>query len=358
MVQALSVYDPSISVQVIDTTIEPRYVGDGCSSTLDQYSAFGIGMDYEEDFDQFPPTVFDCIPMEDAYRHPPFENEYDVEQLNDGRLRDLHLWSGLDVESIETTSPLPNYHKESHSDSMGPLPILDDTMLAPTSRIHKCIKCNQCFANEYKLEDHARLEGHQTYICKEDGCPKRYCRRDVLRRHMATHTRPEISCEHCSKSNRKRIFKRKDNLNQHIRIRHPEVCKRDKDPESSWVYQKHLLAAPETSDSLSCAGSVKKSEYGHLSPPRTPPSQSYSGTSTTSNFHDPVTEKIAAALGTILGDKDHIVVQIIQRRLDPVKQSTTEQLALTLAQLALVEPKGLPDAARVQLQQSSARCEL
>lgn len=358
--------------EAVSNAQEQIYVKNEDAYELDQHSdgPLSMGLDYKEDRDQLSPSWFDGLSMDDASVYATFAEEPNLEHLygvqsgmlymtgeeNDGDPQDLQSDWKAEIESIQTYSLLSNYHRGPGYDSAVSLPNLVDTKPSLPSRIHRCKVCQRCFDNEYLLEDHARLSNHQIYVCDVPGCFKSYCRRDVLRRHVATHTRLEISCPFCS--NHKRLFKRKDNLSQHVRTRHPELYKRYKSMFFGSVHQKQLLAVPATNDAVSYAGSDANSEYGGWSPQRTPPRQSQSGSSTIEWLRGSTTEEIASALGTILGDENHIVVQVIQRRLDLGDRATMEQLATGLAHLALVEPNGLTEAVRSRLQQTSARSAL
>ena len=64
-------------------------------------------------------------------------------------------------------------------------------------------------------------------------------------------------------------------------------------------------------------------------------------------------QEIASALRSIF-DPDHPTIKMIERRLDSCTQSTTEELALGLAHLALLEPENLPAEAKERLRKTSA----
>lgn len=114
-----------------------------------------------------------------------------------------------------------------------------------------CKQCHRMFSTGYELEEHARMFNHRSYVCTEPGCDKSYCRRDVLLRHGATHKSSDFHCSFCLKANRKRSFKRKDHLAQHIRNRHLHTSSAGSSSDSEAVHHK---GATNTEDSC-CSGS-------------------------------------------------------------------------------------------------------
>ena len=85
-----------------------------------------------------------------------------------------------------------------------------------------CMECQRSFPTSQSLETHSKSLGHRAYVCTEPGCGRKYPRRDTFVRHMATHKSTELhACRFCFQTQRRKVFKRKDHLAQHMRNRHP-----------------------------------------------------------------------------------------------------------------------------------------
>jgi hypothetical protein len=83
-----------------------------------------------------------------------------------------------------------------------------------------CSVCFQLFSSLGALDKHARNTSHKAWRCQEIGCGKSYARRDTFLRHALKHSQTGFACLECSKDGTKKVFKRKDHLNEHIRKRH------------------------------------------------------------------------------------------------------------------------------------------
>lgn len=369
IVHHFSSYTTPLSGDFADFVVESKCALDEFPQAPDQNVTFGTGSSFGEEYDQLSPLLFDRLPIDDNRAYALFGIQSGDTRLDeggpglvaaldarpDGGSTDLAVSLKIQVQSDQRRAVLENRSEQPRSDSEMALPGVPATTRVSSGDGYRCIECPRYFKNGYLLEDHARVSKHKTYVCPEQGCSKKYSRRDVLRRHIATHTRSEIVCPVCAEVNRKRIFQRKDNLNQHLRIRHPEYS-RHEDSEWRSSDQNQLLTVPETVDPVDFARREGISERCPLPPQRFWPNHSGMDTSMIEKSPCTTTAEIASALDGFLGDEDHIVVEIIQGHLGFGNQQKMEQLALSLARLALKEPREIPLAAREQLQQTSAKC--
>lgn len=83
-----------------------------------------------------------------------------------------------------------------------------------------CLECGLDFENLQGLDRHAKSSLHKAWRCQEDGCGKTYARRDTFLRHRIKHTDSFHTCNVCSRSNKNKVFKRKDHLKEHMRNCH------------------------------------------------------------------------------------------------------------------------------------------
>ena len=86
-------------------------------------------------------------------------------------------------------------------------------------------KCDECMfvgSSAYELGLHALDEGHLSFVCKHEGCEKKFARLDTYQRHGRVHREDakRFPCKHCKKYRGRNGFKRKDHLTQHIRNYH------------------------------------------------------------------------------------------------------------------------------------------
>jgi hypothetical protein len=72
----------------------------------------------------------------------------------------------------------------------------------------------------YLLEQHTIKEAHKVWKCLERNCGKVYPRRDTLSRHQLKHSAKGHACTICQRNDKRKVFKRKDHLAEHIRKRH------------------------------------------------------------------------------------------------------------------------------------------
>lgn len=244
-------------------------------------------------------------------------------------------------------------HAASTHASRGPKsdPTLAATTLGGSEPIRTCKVCGLTFANGYLLEDHARVEEHYTYSCESPGCGKAYRRRDVLHRHRATHDEPDFSCPFCSRSSRKRIFQRRDNLSQHVRTKHPDFYHSWKKNRPSPPTRRQTAIPSRSVDPSGCVSSHRRSMSAGDLPQSASADPITPDVSMIDQSCSSATDKVTSALSSILGNKDHIIVQVIQHRVDLSDQSVTEELARGVAELTLKEPEKLPETARAQLQE-------
>lgn len=89
-----------------------------------------------------------------------------------------------------------------------------------------CSECLRDFANLSALDRHTQSTLHKAWRCFEAGCGKTYARRDTFLRHRTTHRDDALShvCLACSKIKKRKVFKRKDHLRDHMRKCHPKVA--------------------------------------------------------------------------------------------------------------------------------------
>jgi hypothetical protein len=83
-----------------------------------------------------------------------------------------------------------------------------------------CSACSKTFSNLRALDKHTQSTSHKAWKCRETGCGKSYARRDTFLRHRTKHSDSSHSCLECLKDGKKKVFKRKDHLNEHVRSCH------------------------------------------------------------------------------------------------------------------------------------------
>ena len=84
----------------------------------------------------------------------------------------------------------------------------------------ECPECQQEFDSLHSLEQHTKKESHKIWRCLERNCGKAYPRRDTLSRHQLKHSARGHACIMCQQNDKRKVFKRKDHLAEHIRKRH------------------------------------------------------------------------------------------------------------------------------------------
>jgi len=97
-----------------------------------------------------------------------------------------------------------------------------DHMRAMHQDVLTCDECMYAGKSQYEIALHASSTGHASFICKHDGCEKKFARLDTYQRHQRTHREDakRFPCKYCRKYRGKNGFKRKDHLTQHVRIYH------------------------------------------------------------------------------------------------------------------------------------------
>ena len=88
--------------------------------------------------------------------------------------------------------------------------------------VFTCDECMYVGKTLYEIGLHAANTGHASFICKHNGCEKKFSRLDTYQRHQQTHREDakRFPCKYCKKYRGKNGFKRKDHLTQHIRNYH------------------------------------------------------------------------------------------------------------------------------------------
>jgi hypothetical protein len=84
----------------------------------------------------------------------------------------------------------------------------------------ECTECQQVFDSLHLLEQHTKKESHKIWRCLERNCGKAYPRRDTLSRHQLKHSAKGHACALCQQNDKRKVFKRRDHLAEHIRKRH------------------------------------------------------------------------------------------------------------------------------------------
>jgi hypothetical protein len=85
-----------------------------------------------------------------------------------------------------------------------------------------CSACSKTFSNLRALDKHTQSTSHKAWSCFEAGCGKSYARRDTFLRHRSQHSNNSHACLDCKRDGKKKSFKRKDHLSEHIRSCHPK----------------------------------------------------------------------------------------------------------------------------------------
>jgi hypothetical protein len=85
-----------------------------------------------------------------------------------------------------------------------------------------CSECARTFENLSALNKHTQSTLHKAWRCFEAGCEKSYARRDTFLRHRVAHRDDALShiCLVCLQVNKRKTFKRKDHLRDHMRNCH------------------------------------------------------------------------------------------------------------------------------------------
>ena len=79
---------------------------------------------------------------------------------------------------------------------------------------HTCSVCGRAFKSRFYLASHVLIHtGATPHVCAV--CDKGFGRKDMLKRHMATHGRERHVCGDCGKE-----FSRRDKLKEHQALKH------------------------------------------------------------------------------------------------------------------------------------------
>ena len=124
-------------------------------------------------------------------------------------------YSGFDVRSSEfQTHPRRAKLSTSSWDT--------DCSQDESSQQIACSECTRAFDNLSALNKHTQSTLHKAWRCLEPGCEKTYARRDTFLRHRVAHRDDALShiCLICLQINKRKMFKRKDHLRDHMRNCH------------------------------------------------------------------------------------------------------------------------------------------
>ncbi|KAK3071746.1 hypothetical protein LTR53_008074 [Teratosphaeriaceae sp. CCFEE 6253] len=214
---------------------------------------------------------------------------------------------------------------------------------SPKSRYHTCTVCCLVFATAQILEQHARASFHRLYICEYPGCRKSYYRRDVYVRHKATHKQATShECMACRQAGEKRVFRRKDHLDQHIRNCHSCL---DVD-DWSWGA---LHCAPDFWSPSPPTADVALEEALPMAIPAARTQCAPLQASDCTGYQYQEIADLEKALTAIVGQDSHDH-RVLTRRLGLRDGTTKEQVADRLREL-LVRPESWPSHAADQLYQ-------
>lgn len=85
-----------------------------------------------------------------------------------------------------------------------------------------CSECTRTFDNLSALNKHTQSTSHKAWRCVEAGCGKTYARRDTFLRHRVAHRDDALNhvCLVCLQINKRKVFRRKDHLRDHMRNCH------------------------------------------------------------------------------------------------------------------------------------------
>jgi hypothetical protein len=85
-----------------------------------------------------------------------------------------------------------------------------------------CSECTRVFGNLSALSKHVQSTSHKAWRCAEAGCEKTYARRDTFLRHRVAHRDDALNhvCLVCLQINKRKVFRRKDHLRDHMRNCH------------------------------------------------------------------------------------------------------------------------------------------
>jgi hypothetical protein len=85
-----------------------------------------------------------------------------------------------------------------------------------------CSECARAFDNLSALNKHTQSTSHKAWRCVEAGCEKTYARRDTFLRHRVAHRDDALNhvCLVCLQINKRKVFRRKDHLRDHMRNCH------------------------------------------------------------------------------------------------------------------------------------------
>jgi hypothetical protein len=123
-------------------------------------------------------------------------------------------WPGPDGSNKSASTYTPQYDGCQSNSS------IRERSRGAGSQSVECPECQQVFDSLHFLEQHTKKESHKIWRCLERNCNKAYPRRDTLSRHQLKHSAKGHACIVCQQSDKRKVFKRRDHLAEHIRKRH------------------------------------------------------------------------------------------------------------------------------------------
>lgn len=124
----------------------------------------------------------------------------------------------------------PAYSESQRSYPWSAWSSLDSQSTSPSSttesrRQYSCAFCLLPTTTSAELQEHGQRAGHKPFVCAEVKCGKTFARADVFVRHRSIHRERGFKCRKCQWS-----FKRRDNLDVHVRKKHGGSSSISSDP--------------------------------------------------------------------------------------------------------------------------------
>jgi hypothetical protein len=160
-----------------------------------------------------PPSVSDCVhlPTLELSPSPINQNHFHDKQIANA----AQEFSGIDVQISDLQAQRrPAKLSTSSWDT--------DCSQDESSQRLSCSECTRAFDNLSALNKHTQSTSHKAWRCVEAGCEKTYARRDTFLRHRVAHRDDALNhvCLVCLQLNKRKVFRRKDHLRDHMRNCH------------------------------------------------------------------------------------------------------------------------------------------
>ena len=218
---------PTVSCQISNAHHPDFWLNTNCSlepKALDETQEFEAAFDVwlnavpselqlsSDCTDSIPPSVSDymLLPTPEFAPPPPIQT-----YLHDDRIVNAtQQYSGIDVQISEIQAQRRPAKLSTSCDT----DCLQDESCQPLF----CSECTEAFDNVSALNKHTQNTSHKAWRCIEAGCEMTYARRDTFLRHRVAHREDALNhvCLVCLQINKRKVFRRKDHLRDHMRNCH------------------------------------------------------------------------------------------------------------------------------------------